>query len=98
MPRHSPLIGMSEVLVPAVPGDKDFLNHLEGNGDNCKFADNEEIVNAFSKQIPPNASDPKCVDSLIANQMTKLSVADREKACMGVHGMPKLVEETPELI
>jgi len=39
------------------------------------------------------------IHSLIASQMTKLSVADREKVYMDVHGIPDFVKnETPELI
>ncbi|CAJ1932934.1 unnamed protein product [Cylindrotheca closterium] len=53
----------------------------------------------FSRQVPPNASDPESADSLIASRMSKLSVADREKVYMDVHGIPDdCVEETPELI
>ncbi|CAJ1965031.1 unnamed protein product [Cylindrotheca closterium] len=90
---------MSDELVSVVSDDNDFLNDLEENEENCNdVANDDEIVNVFSKQMPPNASDPKYVDSLIASQMAMLSVVDREKAYMDVHGMPELVQETPELI
>ncbi|CAJ1965263.1 unnamed protein product [Cylindrotheca closterium] len=89
---------MSEELVSAVSADKNFMNHFDENEDNDKVTDGDKVANVFSKQMPPNASDPKIADSLIASQMAKLSVADREKAYMDVHGIPDLVEETLELI
>jgi hypothetical protein len=51
---------------------------------------------------PPTASllsgtIPKEVDSVIAKQSSVLSVQDREKAYMDVHGLSDLVEETPEM-
>ncbi|CAJ1965027.1 unnamed protein product [Cylindrotheca closterium] len=97
-------LDMSEELVSVVSDDDDFMNNLEENhleenedeSDRIMFDD--KIANVISKQMPPNASDPQNVDSLIAFQMAKLSVADREKAYMDVHGIPDLVEESPELI
>ncbi|CAJ1965015.1 unnamed protein product [Cylindrotheca closterium] len=62
------------------------------------LVNNNKIANVFAKQIPPNASDLKTADSLIASQMAKLSVSDREKVYMDVHGIPDFVAETPELI
>ena len=63
-------------------------------------ADEDETlaVDVFSRRMPPNASDPEAVDSLIATQMAKLSVQDREKVYMDIHGIPDYVVETPELI
>ncbi|CAJ1948875.1 unnamed protein product [Cylindrotheca closterium] len=50
-------------------------------------------------RVPSNASDPESADSLIASQMAKLSVTDREKVYMAVHGIPDdFIAETPELI
>ncbi|CAJ1965029.1 unnamed protein product [Cylindrotheca closterium] len=92
---------MIEESASVVLPDKHFLNNLEENADEggqMMHRDGGKVANVFSKQMPPNASDPKFVDSLIASQMAKLSVADREKAYMDVHGIPDLVEETPELV
>ncbi|CAJ1965017.1 unnamed protein product [Cylindrotheca closterium] len=75
-----------------------FLNQEDVINDAEIAPDNNKSAEVFSKLIPPNASDPKSADSLIASQMAKLSVADREKAYMDVHGIPDLVAETPELI
>lgn len=59
----------------------------------------EEEVDVFSSNvIPHNADDPKNADSLIASQMARLSVADREQVYMDVHGIANKVTETPELI
>ncbi|CAJ1964761.1 unnamed protein product [Cylindrotheca closterium] len=73
--------------------------HLKGSEDNDKVTDDDDkSPNILTKQMPPNASDPKVADSLIATQMAKLSVADREKAYMDVHGISEDAQETPELI
>ncbi|KAL3927398.1 MAG: hypothetical protein SGBAC_013102 [Bacillariaceae sp.] len=58
----------------------------------------DKSADVFARQVPPNASDPQSADSLIALQMAKLSVADREKVYMEVHGIPDFVAETPEVI
>ncbi|KAL3935899.1 MAG: hypothetical protein SGBAC_008678, partial [Bacillariaceae sp.] len=58
----------------------------------------DKSADVFSRQIPPNASDPQSADSLIASQMAKLSVADRERVYMDVHGISDDAQETPELI
>ena len=53
----------------------------------------------FAEKVPPIASDPDGVDSLIASRMAKLSVDDREKVYLDVHGVPDyFVAETPEVI
>ncbi|CAJ1965023.1 unnamed protein product [Cylindrotheca closterium] len=90
---------MGKELVSVVPGDKDFMNHHDENKDNDKVVDDDKSANVLAKQMPPDASDPKTADSLIATQIANLSVADREKAYMDVHGMPDdHAEETQELI
>lgn len=74
--------------------DKGFLS-LKENED-----DSDECMKKvyFSQEMPPNASDPDNADALIAAQMAVLSVADREKAYMDVHGLPDdCVHETTEL-
>src|SRR5210317_2115597 len=48
-----------------------------------------KVADLFSQQIPPNASDLTSVDTVIASQMTKLSVTDREQVYMDVHGVPE---------
>ncbi|CAJ1962885.1 unnamed protein product [Cylindrotheca closterium] len=61
--------------------------------------DESKRAQVFSGPVPHNASDPENADSLIASQMAKLSVADREKVYNDVHGIPDdCVEETSELI
>ncbi|CAJ1962889.1 unnamed protein product [Cylindrotheca closterium] len=61
--------------------------------------DESKSAEVFSRPVPHDASDPESADSLIASQMAKLSVADREKVYMDVHGIPDdFVVETPELI
>ncbi|CAJ1965087.1 unnamed protein product [Cylindrotheca closterium] len=90
---------MGEELVSVVySGDKDFMNHYDEIEFNGKVTDDDKSANVFDKQRPPNASDPKTADSLIAAQMTKLSIADREKAYMDIHGISEDAQETPELI
>ena len=59
----------------------------------------DKAADLFSRQMPSNAADPNAVDSLIASQMAKLSVKDREKVYMDIHGISDYpVTETPELI
>jgi len=89
---------MNEELV-VVGSDKGFLNLEENTDERGKVTDDDNVADVFSRQVPPNASDPKSADSLIASLMAKLSVADREKAYMDVHGLPDdHAEESPELI
>ena len=55
--------------------------------------------NLFAQKVPPMAFDPQSVESMLASQLAKLSVDDREKAYMDVHGVPSdCLAETPELI
>lgn len=63
-------------------------------------SDEDKVDDLFSAQMPPNASNPKVADSLIASQMAKLSVDDREKVYMDVHGISNSpsITETPKLI
>ncbi|KAL3940971.1 MAG: hypothetical protein SGBAC_004579 [Bacillariaceae sp.] len=68
------------------------------NHENQKIVNEDKTVDVFSQQMPANASDPQSVDSLIASQMTRLSVDDREKVYMDVHGIKDDVKETPELV
>ncbi|KAL3926189.1 MAG: hypothetical protein SGBAC_013570 [Bacillariaceae sp.] len=73
----------------------------DGDKDNDNDNDTtpaDKSADLFSRQVPPNAADPKSADSLIASQMAKLSVADREKVYMDIHGIPDFVAETPELV
>lgn len=44
------------------------------------------------------AVDPDEVDSLLAREMSGLSMADREKAYYDVHGVSEEIQETPEMI
>jgi hypothetical protein len=52
----------------------------------------------LSGTIPQEAMNADYIDSVIAKQMSRLSVQDREKAYMDVHGVSDLVEETPEMV
>ncbi|CAJ1962879.1 unnamed protein product [Cylindrotheca closterium] len=79
----------------------DFSLIEEEFTDNDSTLDEDESKSAeiFSGRVPHNASDPESADSLIASQLAKMSVADREKVYMDVHGIPDdCIAETPELI
>jgi hypothetical protein len=52
----------------------------------------------LSETVPQEATNAEYIDSVIAKQMSLLSVQDREKAYMDVHGVSDLVEETPEMV
>jgi hypothetical protein len=52
----------------------------------------------LSSTVPQEATNAEYIDSVIAKQMSCLSVKDREKAYMDVHGVSDLVEETPEMV
>jgi hypothetical protein len=52
----------------------------------------------WSGTIPQEATNADYIDFVIAKQMSLLSVQDREKAYMDVHGVSNLVEETPEMV
>jgi hypothetical protein len=47
--------------------------------------------------VPPDIS-PDQVDSLVAKQMTSLSIEDREKVSCDVHGVSEEVKETPGMV
>eukprot|EP00980_Cylindrotheca_fusiformis_P027555 scaffold21162_cov83-Cylindrotheca_fusiformis.AAC.1 len=51
-----------------------------------------------SSSIPPHAMDSEYIDSIIARQLASLSVQEREKAYMDVHGVSEEVVETPQMI
>ncbi|CAJ1945962.1 unnamed protein product [Cylindrotheca closterium] len=48
--------------------------------------------------IPKEATDIDHVDSMIAQQMSSMTVQDREQAFLDVHGISPIIEETPELV
>src|SRR5210317_866073 len=74
-------------------------NNLTISDEDLTDSSENKVADLFSQQIPPNDSDPTIVDTVIASQMTKLSVTDREQVYMDVHGVPEdFVTETPELI
>jgi len=52
----------------------------------------------FSENLPENATNIDIVDSIIAHQMMTLSMGDREKVYMDVHGVRKGPSETKEAI
>ncbi|CAJ1950722.1 unnamed protein product [Cylindrotheca closterium] len=80
--------------------DDYFLTDEDVSDTNIKPDEDEsKSAEIFSVPVPQNASDPESAASLIASQMAKLSVADREKAYNDVHAIPDdFVKETPELI
>ncbi|CAJ1962883.1 unnamed protein product [Cylindrotheca closterium] len=80
--------------------DDYFLTQKDATDtDSTPNEDESKRAQVFSGPVPQNASDPENADSLIASQMAKLSVADREKVYNDVHGIPDdCVDETPELI
>mmetsp|Transcript_2580 Transcript_2580/g.6201 ORF Transcript_2580/g.6201 Transcript_2580/m.6201 type:complete len:475 (-) Transcript_2580:345-1769(-) len=81
-----------------VPANYSMLTNQEDDVTGTDITPENKSADVFSKQVPPNATDPESVDSLIASQMAQLSVAGREKAYMDVHGIPDFATETPELI
>ena len=78
--------------------EEDALNQTDAlNINNAEPTDRNP--NLFAKKVPAIASDPESVDVMIASKMSKLSVDDREKVYLDVHGVPSdCVTETPELI
>ena len=74
-------------------GDDDTLNHRMSDEPTDRNPD------LLSQKAPAFAADPESVDALIAAEMTKLSVDDREKVYLDVHGISSdYVAETPELV
>jgi hypothetical protein len=60
--------------------------------------DDRHPTSLLSGTVPQEAINADYIDSMIAKQMSRLSVQDREKAYMDVHGVSDLVEETPEMV
>ena len=52
----------------------------------------------FPFNIAKEATDIDHVDSMIAQQMSNMTVQDREQALLDIHGISPIIEETPELI
>lgn len=65
---------------------------------NDDVKDQGSSADVFASEIPKEATDLNHVDSLIAQQMSSMSVQDREQAYLDVHGVSPTIEETPELI
>ncbi|KAL3935257.1 MAG: hypothetical protein SGBAC_009186 [Bacillariaceae sp.] len=61
---------------------------------------NDKPTKSFFQEedVPKEAADPDLVDSIIAAEISKLSVEDREKAFLDIHGAPQLIDESPGLI
>jgi len=76
----------------------DLLTELDGNQENQHNIEADKIADLFSQPKPPNASDPQSADSLLASQLAGLSVSDREKAYMDVHGISDNAKESPEFM
>jgi hypothetical protein len=67
----------------------------------CDYKDDDHhptTASLLSGKIPQEATNADYIDSVIAKQMSLLSVKDRERAYMDVHGVSDLVEETPEMV
>ncbi|CAJ1939496.1 unnamed protein product [Cylindrotheca closterium] len=53
----------------------------------------------FQGEVPKEAAiNPDVVDSIIAAELSKLSVEDREKAYLDIHGVSQPKDESPDLI
>lgn len=61
-------------------------------------ADDEPKLGFFEESIPIEAQDPGLVDSIIAAELAKLSVEEREQAYLDVHGVIQHIDESPEMI
>jgi hypothetical protein len=59
--------------------------------------DDVKIINPTNHNFPDDMESSH-IDSLIAQQMSKLSMDEREKAYFDVHGITNITEETPEMI
>jgi hypothetical protein len=62
------------------------------------FHDDEDVKVHRSTDGVPDLPESSKVDSLIADQMSKLTTNEREQAYFDIHGISSLVQETPELI
>lgn len=61
--------------------------------------DNVKIINQHEESNNlPDVMESSRVDSLIAKQMSKLSMDEREKAYFDIHGITNVIEETPQMI
>ena len=78
--------------------DQDAFNHNRINDNATTRTSSDWNPDLLSRKVPSNATDIQSVDALIASEMAKLSVDDREKALMDVHGVYDHLTETPELI
>eukprot|EP00980_Cylindrotheca_fusiformis_P028528 scaffold22607_cov123-Cylindrotheca_fusiformis.AAC.25 len=56
-----------------------------------------KIINQSNSNLP-DVMESTHIDSLIAQQMSKLSTDEREKAYFDIHGIANAIEETPELV
>ncbi|CAJ1945963.1 unnamed protein product [Cylindrotheca closterium] len=64
----------------------------------AEIKDSGAAVDVLPANIPKEATDIDHVDSMIAQQMSSMTVQDREQAFMDVHGVSPIIEETPELV
>ena len=67
--------------------------------DNLKDASLEPKPSLFDdERIPKEAENPDFVDSMIAAELSKMSVEEREKAYLDIHGVNECIDESPEMI
>jgi len=94
-----------QMIIPIYPNQQQHQQQLHLN---CNYYEEQKYedprdVNLFSEMnaavIPEEATDLDLVDSMIAHEMTSLSMEDRDKVYYDVHGViAPLVQETPQLI
>jgi len=81
--------------------DTDMSNNGSVNDDDGGDGDDDREdgnPNILSEKMPENAANVDEIESLIAQQMMKLSVEDREKVYCDVHGVKEGEKETEEMI
>jgi hypothetical protein len=60
--------------------------------------DDDDVKNFNPTNQVPDVMESTDVDSLIAQQMSKLSIDEREQAYYDIHGITNITEESPEMI
>ena len=70
-----------------------FISAFSDDGD-----EKDEEIEVLPHEIPTDFVDPSAADSMIAQQMNRLSIREREKVLYDLHGIQEGTEETPDLI
>ena len=107
--RNDPSLDMPEIAINFDGFDLDHttLSHLpdfendigklrDDSSNKVHTNDTEKNPNIFREKIPENATNVDDVDATIAKQMMALSVEDREKVYMDVHGVKEGPRENSE--